>query len=209
MRNLNDTNGASQILLDIASKTLEEFKDNLIGIEMGIAYGGGVESIGKMWANKGTIYGFDTFKGHPKEIALKDPDCNYSVEAFAAICMDGWYRTYDNNELTIEYQEAELKKQNITNVKLVKGLIDETTSIDFIPYINYCLIDLDFSLAMKNAYNLVESKLTKGAYLCLHDVIPYGHIAGLNEWYEQIKLSNKYELIGEFPNSYLAILKKK
>jgi hypothetical protein len=89
MRNLNDTNGASQILLDIASKTLEEFKDNLIGIEM------------------------------------------------------------------------------------------------------------------------VESKLTKGAYLCLHDVIPYGHIAGLNEWYEQIKLSNKYELIGEFPNSYLAILKKK
>ena len=28
MRNLNDTNGASQILLDIATKTLEEFKSN-------------------------------------------------------------------------------------------------------------------------------------------------------------------------------------
>jgi hypothetical protein len=209
MRNLNDTNGASQILLDIASKTLEEFKNNLIGVEMGIAYGGGVESIGKMWKDKGMVYGFDTFEGHPKEVALKDPDCNYSIDSFAAKCMDGWYSIYDNNELTIEYQENELKKQNITNVKLVKGLIDENTNIDFIPYINYCLIDLDFTLAMKNAYNLIEDKLVKGAYLCLHDVVPHGHIIGLNEWYEQIKNSGKYELIGEFPSSYLSILKKK
>jgi len=209
MRNLNDTNGASQILLDIATKTLEEFKSNVIGIEMGIAYGGGVESIGKIWKDKGIVYGFDTFEGHPKEVALKDPDCGYSMDSFAAKCMDDWYTMYDNNELTLEYQEAELKKQNITNVKLVKGLIDENTNIDFIPYINYCLIDLDFTLAMKNAYNIVKNKLVKGAYLCLHDVVPHGHIGGLNEYYEQIKNSGEYELIGEFPNSYLAVLKKK
>jgi hypothetical protein len=209
MRNLIDTNGASQILLDIASKTLEEFKDNLIGIEMGIAYGGGVESIGKMWTNKGIIYGFDTFEGHHKEIALKDPDCDYSINSFAATCMDGWYSTYDHAELTLEYQESELNRQNINNVKLVKGLITENTNIDFIPYVNYCLIDLDFSLAMKNAYKLVEPKLVSGAYLCLHDVIPHGHIKGLNEFYEQIKNSGKYTLMGEFFNSYLAVLKKK
>lgn len=209
MRNLNDTNGASGILLDIANKTLEEFKKDIIGIEMGIAYGGGVESIGKIWKDNGIIYGFDTFDGHPKEVALKDPDCGFSTDSFAAKCMDDWYKVYDNTELTLEYQENELKKQNLTNVKLVKGLIDENTNIDFIPYINYCLIDLDFTLSMKNAYNLIENKLTKGGYLCLHDVIPKNHIQGLNEWYEDLKNSNKYELIGEYPNSYLSVLKKK
>jgi len=208
MRNLNDTNGASQILLDVAKKTLEEFKKGIIGVEMGIAYGGGVETIGKMWGNQGIVFGFDTFEGHPKEIALKDPDCNYSMDSFAATCMDGWYNIYDNKELTIEYQREELERQGIYNVNLIKGIIDENTKINFIPYINYCLIDLDFSVAMKNAYNLIKDKLVKGAYLCLHDVIPNGHIKGLNEWYQIIKNSGEYEILGEYSNSYLAILKK-
>lgn len=209
MRNLNDTNGASKILLDIANKTLQEFKSNIIGVEMGIAYGGGVESIGKMWKNSGLVYGFDTFMGHPKEVALKDPTCNYSTESFAATCMDDWYRTFDNNELTIEYQTSELNKQGIENVKLIKGLINENTKIDFIPYINYCLIDLDFTLAMKHAYSIIENKLVKGSYLCLHDVVPNGHINGLYEWYEEIKNCGKYELIGEYPSSFLSVLKTK
>lgn len=99
MRNLNDTNGASTILLDIAKQTLEDFKDTKViyGVEMGIAYGGGVESIGKLWKGRGIIYGFDTFEGHPKEVATKDPDCNYSKDAFAATCMDGWYERFSIN----------------------------------------------------------------------------------------------------------------
>lgn len=208
MRNLNDTNGASYILLGVASKTLEIFEKNLIGIEMGIAYGGGVESIGKIWKDKGTIYGFDTFEGHPKEVALKDPDCGFSKDAFAATCMDEWYTMFDNNELTLEYQQNELDKQGLDNVKLVKGLIDEKTNLDYIPYLNYVLLDLDFSLAMQNAYKIIESKLVEKSFLCLHDVLPKGHIIGLNEWYQNLIKLGKYKVVGEYPVSYLSILQK-
>src|SRR5271157_4190262 len=104
MRNLNNLNGAGPITLKIACMALDIFKENLIGAEFGVAYGGGVEAIGKVWKNKGIVYGFDTFEGHPKEIATKDPDCNFSKNAFAATCMDYWYTIYDNNELMMTYQ---------------------------------------------------------------------------------------------------------
>lgn len=209
MRNLNDTNGASTHLLNIAKQLAETSTNPLIGAEFGIAYGGGVEAIGKIWKDKGTIYGFDTFNQHPKEIAEKDPDCNHDRNSFAATCMDIWYTLYDNNELTIEYQQDQLNQQNLTNVKLIKGLIDETTNINFIPHLDYCLIDLDFPLSMKITYNLVLPKLKTGSYLCLHDVIPETHIANLNAWYKQVLESGLFEIVGEYPESFLAILKKK
>jgi hypothetical protein len=209
MRNLNDTNGASQILLDIVNKTLQEFKNNIIGVEMGIAYGGGVESIGKMWRKEDLIYGFDTFEGHPKQIALSDPDCNYSLDSHAATCMDPWYKQFDSRELTIEYQQQQLDQQRLINVKLIKGLITKDTNIDFIPHIHYCLLDLDFVVCMKDAYDLIKNKLVRGSYLCLHDVIPKGHIEGLYEWYTEIKNCGKYELVGEYPSSFLSVLKTK
>lgn len=209
MRNLNDTNKASFILYDIANSILNDHKKDIIGVEMGIAYGGSVEHIGKLWNNNGIIYGFDTFEGHPKQVALTDETCNYSTDSFAATCMDGWYKMFDHIELTKEYQEEQLEKQNIKNVKLIKGLINEKTKIDFIPYINYCLLDLDFTKSMIDAFNLIENKMVKGGFLCLHDVIPKGHINGLNEWYEKIKMNERYEIVGEYTESYLAVLKMK
>ena len=61
MIELNDVNGASSVTAAFAKKCLEIFNEPLIGCEMGIAYGGGPERIGKAWKNRGTIYGFDTF----------------------------------------------------------------------------------------------------------------------------------------------------
>lgn len=213
MRNLNDLDGredgAGKILLRTAARTLDIFGENVIGVEMGIAYGGGVEAIGKMWKTKGIIYGFDTFEGLPKDIALKDPDCNFSKQSFAATCMDYWYSIYDNKELTLEYQQQELDKQGLNNVKLVKGLIDESTNVDFIPYLNYAFLDLDLPLSMKNAYNLIEHKLVKDSFLCLHDVLPKGHINGLYEFYQNLVSSKKYKVVGEYGmNVHLAVLQK-
>jgi len=207
MRNLNAISDAGAVLLGVAGKVSEIFKNNLIGAEFGIAYGGGVESIGKLWKNKGIIYGFDTFTGQPKEIALKDPACNFSSEAVAAKCMDQWYKKFGMQLLSIEYQQSELNRQGLDNVKLVKGLIDENTKLDYIPYLNYVLLDFDFPLAMENAYNIVEPKLVKNAYLCLHDVIAPNAIPGLDEWYKTILQTGKYKLIAEYPST-LAVLQK-
>lgn len=208
MINLNSTNGADKILLEVANNVLNEFEGNVIGAEFGVAYGGGVEEIGRLWKDRGIIYGFDTFEKHPDFLAKKDPLCDYSKDSFAARCMDSWYSQYSDSLLTIEYIQDELNKQNLNNVILKKGLIDEETNIDYIDKLHYALLDLDIPISMQYAYNAIKNKIIKGAYLCFHDVVPDGHINGLYEFYQNILHNDGYELINEYPKSYLAVLKK-
>lgn len=210
MINLNDTNGASTLTHGVTKKCLKEFKESLIGVEMGIAYGGGVEKIGKLWKDRGFIFAMDTFEGHPREITEQ---CQYTQEAggreaLASYCMDDWYNTFGMEQLSVDYIQSELDRQGLRNVILIKGLITEKTIIPF-NKLHYCLIDLDFPLSMWNGYNLVKDLIVKGGYLCLHDVVPKGHIHGNWEYYQQILEEGKFTLISEHPSSFLAILKKK
>jgi len=212
MKELNDTNGASKLTAKVTAQCLEEFSTDLIGAEFGVAYGGGIERIGKLWKDRGIVYGFDTFEGHPKEVAN---DCKASKEAgglnsFAALCMDEWYRSpeYGTEAIKLKHIQGELTRQGIDNVKLIKGIVTKKTSIDFIHYLNYCLIDFDFPVAQLNAYNLVKGKIVKGGYLCLHDMIPKGHIHGNYEVYIQILNEGLFEIVSEHEPEYLVILKK-
>jgi len=211
MIQLNDVNGASVITEGIAKQLLMDFTGTLMGCEMGIAYGGGVERIGKLWKGRGTIYGFDTFEGHPKQIGR---ECKYTNKyggdyAFATLCMDNWYNHYGYDNLSLEYIREELDKQDLSNVFLVKGLITENTDLSFINELHYALLDLDFPLSMWNAYNIVKDKVVSGGYLCLHDVIPHGHIPGCNEYYKEIIKEGLFDIVSEYPKSYIAILRKK
>lgn len=212
MIELNDTNGASHYTAEITKQIMKEFEGDLFGAEFGIAYGGGVERIGKLWGSRGTVWGFDTFEGHPKEIGEL---CEHSKEAggvssFAATCMDGWYSNsdYGTERLAYDYQRKKLDEQGLTNVTLVKGIINEKTDVSFIPKLHYCFIDLDFPLSIWQAYNLVKYKIVKGGYLCLHDVIPEHHIHGCYYRYKQILADGMFEVYNEFDNHLLAILKK-
>jgi len=206
--NLNDTNGASADLLCIAKRVVKQFKSNIIGAEFGVAYGGGVEAIGKIWKNRGIIYGFDTFESHPKYVAETDPECEFSINSHAAYCMDPWYKKYGKEKLSTEYIQSVLDSQGLSNVKLVKGLVCSGTNIDYMPYLDYVTLDLDFPISMRQAYSLVKDKMTKGSYLCLHDVIPRGHINGLFELYQEIKNENLFQVVIENYSSYLVVLKR-
>jgi hypothetical protein len=209
LRNLNEINGAATILEQIHIKVLEEFKKDIIGVEMGIAWAGGIEAIAKLWKDNGIVYGFDTFEGHPRFLAKQDETCGFSENSFAAKCMDDWYKSWGYDECKEEYIREKLDEQGLNNVILCKGLITQETNIDFIPYINYALLDLDFPISMKSAYSIIKDKMVPNSYLCLHDVVPHGHINGLNEFYTQVILSDGYEIISETPQSYLAVLKKR
>jgi hypothetical protein len=213
LQELNDLNGASRLTKFYSQKCLEEFNGFLIGAEFGVAYGGGIARIGNDWKGRGIVYGFDTFEGHPKEISNK---CKYTQEdgllnAHATICMDPWYESkeYGTEKIKYKYIRDQLNSQGLYNVNLVKGLIDDNTNIDHIDYLNYCLLDLDFPLSMVHAWNLVKNKIVKGGYLCLHDVIPKGHIHGLWEYYQEMIAEDLYEVIIEDTNSLLAVLRKK
>jgi hypothetical protein len=201
MTNINDQNGASTLQLQIAEKLLNEFSGQLKAVEMGIAYGGGVEAIGKIWKGRGEVHGFDTFEGHPKELA-------YSQEAHEAYCMDLQYVWGGKEGLTYEYQRAELDRQRLSNVILHKGLVTEK-SLDSMPGpIHYCLLDMDLITSMICGWLAVKDKIVKGGYLLLHDVVPRGHLVGLWGLYQEIMASGDYELISETNSAYLVILRR-
>jgi len=208
MINLNGEVG--EILFDIAERLKTEFTDKLVGCEMGVAYGGSIETIGRLWLGRGTIYGFDTFTGHPKEIARECEFCQLhgGVKSHAASNMDGWYDYYGRDKYAYDYIRAELDKQNLTNVILVKGLITDTTDISFIDTLHYCFLDLDFPLSMWQAYNLVKNKVV--GYLCLHDVFPATAMPGNFEVYEKILEENLFSVYYENRNvNYPVILKRR
>lgn len=213
MIELNDTNGASTFTRKYAERCLTDFTGQITGAEFGIAYGGGPERIGRAWKGRGVIYGFDTFEGHPKEIGEL---CAFSAatggrSSFAATCMDNWYKPehYGMEALKLEYQQAELDKHGLSNVKLVKGLVTADMDVSFIDKLHYCLLDLDFPLSMLEAYYLVKDKVVSGGYLLLHDVIPAGHIPGCNEVYQRILEDGIWEVVEERPECLLVILRRK
>jgi hypothetical protein len=211
MKELNDINGASKHTRAIVERLLTEFPDHLIGAEFGVAYGGGIEYMGKTWGERGTVFGFDTFTGHPKEIAEV---CEYTKadggqKAHAAVCMDPFYNGagYGREKFAYEYIRSELDRQGLGNVVLLKGLITSKLNLN-IPRLHYAFLDLDFPLSMWDAYNLVKDKIVPGGYLCLHDVLPKGHIHGLWEYYQQMLEEGLFDIDLEDPGTFFVSLKR-
>ncbi len=200
MISLNRENGAEQVCLKYAKIVKDRFA-NPVYVEFGNPYGGTVEELGKLCkADKGTVYGFDTYEGHPKELS-------YSQKSHEAYCMDPQYEIYGKQGLLYEYQRGELDKQGLMNVILKKGLINDN-SLDGINEVHYCMIDLDMINPMALAITIVEPVLVKGSFLMLHDAVPRGHIFGLWGLYQELLASKKYRLVEEVINSYLVVLEK-
>lgn len=201
MINLNDDNGAGPITRIYAAKALHQFSDPTL-VELGSPYGGGVEQIGNISKGKGHIFAFDTFTGHPKELS-------YSQKSHEAICMDPQYQKYGLDALSYEYQRAELDRQGLSNVILRKGLINDDSMNDAgITEIHYALLDLDMITPMVLAWRLVRPLMQPGGFLCLHDVVPREHIAGLWGLYQEILASGEYEQIQVEPKSYIVVLQR-
>ena len=155
-----------------------------------------------MSRGKGKIFAFDTFTGHPKELS-------YSQKSHEAICMDPQYAKYGVEKLEYEYQRNELDRQGLHNVILRKGLINDDSMKDAgITEIHYALLDLDMITPMVLAWKLVRPLMVPGSYLCLHDVTPREHIAGLWGLYQEILASGEYNLILDEPKSYIVVLQR-
>jgi len=215
---LNEENGATKVIEAVTNNCLNEFDGHLYGLEMGIAYGGGIAKIAQRWKGRGELWGFDTFEGHPVEQMLERCEASRNsggLKSHAAICMDLWYQ--ENNrgfetgidKVKYDYIRQELDKQGLDNVQLVKGLVTDKTDVSFVPYLHYALLDMDFPQAQKDGYELIKHKFVKGGYLCLHDMVPRNHIPGCWEVYQEILNEGLFELVTEEPWCYLVVLRKK
>lgn len=203
---LNHVNGADKVLYEYATNLLDEFKAPLIGVTMGIAYGGEVEAIGKLWKGRGKIYGYDTFEGrHPDHLS----DDRTSREAR---CMDHWYMEtiHGIERLSYNYQRNTLDGQGLDNAILTKGEVHKDSCKD-LPYINYCFLDMDLVVSMRNGYEAVKDKFLPGSYLFIHDALPDKHLPLLYKWFYEDVLVNdpKWEIIGEWPESHLTGVRRK
>ena len=203
---LNKLNGASEVEDKYSQKCLDEFEGELTAVQMGIAYGGCSESLGKLWKGRGKVYGFDTFEDlHPKELGEKG--------TFESDCMDYWYQKdiLGTEHLKYKYIREELDKEGLDNVILRKGLIGKD-SLKGISSVNYALLDMDMYESMKIGYDLVKDKIVKGGYLLLHDVLPVHHLPKLYVLYVNTILDDKdieWEVVEEKPQSFIVALKKK
>lgn len=204
LKNLNHVNGADLILFDYANKLLTEVEGPLLGCEMGIAYGGGVEGIGSLWKDRGIIYGFDVFEAmHPVHLA-SDP------ALFEATCMQYWYDNpeYGKDGLHYDFQRKTLDGLGLDNVILVKGEVHPDSCKD-IPYLNYAFLDMDIVFSMQQGYAAVKNKVVPGGYLFLHDT---QNINTVGDWYKAEILGTDGEMweeIGNWPSQMLVGLKRK
>jgi hypothetical protein len=85
---INLANGTAQLQLDCITNLLETvmYDKQIIILEVGSAYGGAVEMMAKVLGGRGKVYGYDTFEGHPSDIA-DDP------KSLEATCMELWYQS--------------------------------------------------------------------------------------------------------------------
>lgn len=182
-------------------KAIEDFKPPLTFVELGSAYGGGVEEAAIRLKGIGTVYGFDTFEGHPKDLAE-------DINSFEATCMDHWYdpKVVGKEKLKYEYQRKILDEEKLDNAVLIKGRVNKST-LKKIDKIHYAFLDMDILASMKTGFDIVEPKLVPGGYLLLHDVL--NNIESLKKWYENtIRVAPNFSVISEHPENLIAVLQK-
>lgn len=200
---LNNSNKTGELQLDYLDKIIEEVKTDIVACEIGCAYGGGVEAMARRLMGIGHVYGFDTFVGHPKDLA----DDIHDKEA---TCMEPWYsdQWFGTAGLDVDYQRKILKEEGLDNVTLVKGRVNEH-SFDEIDKINFALIDLDLIKSTRSAYAGCKDKFVKGAYLFMHDAFPPEHLPMINEFvYSELLKSGDWKLERESVQGLLTILKR-
>ena len=177
-------------------------KQQLTILEIGSAYGGAVEMMAKVIGSRGRVYGYDTFVGHPKDLA----DDQTSSEA---ICMDVWYKhkLFGLERLDYGYQRKILDKQGLDNAILVKGRINEH-SFDDIEKIHMAMIDLDLIKSTKVVYEAIKDKVVKNGYLLMHDTMPDCLPLIYKYLHEVVLEDGRWMIDLEVPKGYLTVLKK-
>jgi hypothetical protein len=211
---LNKFCGADATTQTFVNQCLTEFEGPLYGVEMGIAYGGGLQRIADTWKGRDfAVWGFDTFEGHPKEAMFDRCEDTKAAGPTAnqMTCLDHWYTNpeYGLEKCSYEYIRKDLNEQGLTNVHLVKGLVTDQTDVSFIPKLHYAFIDMDFPQAQWDGYNLMKDKIVPGGYLCLHDMIPAHHMPGNYNKYQAMLAEGLFDVVEEAGHTLTVVLKKK
>lgn len=203
---LNAGNETGIIQLMVMETLIAKFpKTEIVGLEVGSAYGGGVEAMARLLKGGGIYYGFDTFEGHPKDLGIP-------ADGMAIDCMDMWYdsgpEVYKKEKLSYEYQRQVLDESGLDNTILIKGRVNEH-SFDGIDKVHFAMIDLDLYNPMRIAYEAIKDKIVMGGYLLIHDSLPADHLPMIHALvYNQIIPEGKWKVIIKSNLGMLTVLER-
>ena len=204
LRWLNAGNETGIIQLMVMENLISKFpNEELVGLEIGSAYGGAVETMAGLLKGRGKYYGYDTFEGHPRDLAD-------DINDLEATCMDMWYddHRFGTNNLSYEYQRRVLDEDGLDNAILVKGRVNKH-SFDDIEKIHFAILDLDLIKPTKIAYEAIKDKIVVGGYLFMHDALPEDHLPMINAFvYRQILAENRWKVIAESLPGLLTVLER-
>ena len=143
-------------------------------IELGVWRGGALELVAHAlteFKGKNRIIGFDTFEGHPMPDAAElDIWGNNMQEKFHAVTKAGekWaFADFDTVRSNLE--------SIYSNVKLIKGVVDENIDERDINEISILRLDMDWYEPTKVALSKFYRKIQSGGVLIIDD---YGHHSG-------------------------------
>jgi O-methyltransferase len=143
-------------------------------VELGVWQGGALEIVAHAlneFKGSNRIVGFDTFEGHPMpEVEEIDIWGNNMQDKFYEVTNSGkkWaFADYDSVEKNL--------KSIYSNVKLIKGVVNENVDTSDINEISILRLDMDWYEPTKIALKKFYDKIQKGGVLIIDD---YGHHSG-------------------------------
>lgn len=200
---LNSSNDTAKHQYWVVDEVIKIFKKDITVLEIGSPYGGAVEMMSKILKKKGKAYGYDTFVGHPKDLA----DDRTSLEA---VCMEPWYHQDNLGRAGLDYdfQRKILDEEGLDNAILIKGRIDEN-SFDNIDKIHFAMMDLDLIKPTIVAYHAIKDKFVKGSFLFFHDAIPADHLPYIHDFvYNDVIPDKRWKVVIKDPKAMLIGLKR-
>jgi len=208
LRWLNASNQTAKYQVGLVEQLMIQFpKDKIVVLEVGSAFGGAVEFIAKLLksvsSDRGVVYGYDTFTGHPKDLAIT-PD---NEEAHA---MDIWYDKplFIPETLTYKYQRNWLDHEGLTNAFLVKGRVNKH-SFDDIKTAHLVMLDMDLVKPTQIAYDALKDKVVRNGYMLIHDAVPTTHIPQLHDFvFNEVVKDGRWTIEKVADHDYIVSLKR-
>lgn len=206
---LNTGNGTAGYQLNLMEYLMTKFRKDFVVLEVGSAYGGAVEMMTQvanheLGRENVSVYGYDTFEGHPKDLA-DDPN---SMEAKV---MDEWYTTEgcEKDKLSYDYQRKILDDLGLTNAHLVKGRVNKH-SFDDIKKVHLAMLDMDLVKPTKVAYHALKDKIVSGGFMMFHDAYPPEHLPLLYDFVKnEVITDERWRLDEVSREGYFVALERK
>jgi len=159
-------------------------------VELGVWQGGALEMIGyalNEFKGKNRVVGYDSFEGHPEPEATE-------VDIWGNNMRDKYLELKSAGEkwAFADYDEVNKRLQSIyKNVRLVKGVFNNSTDTSFITEISILRLDLDWYEPTKTALKKLYGKISKGGVLIIDD---YGHHSGARKATDEYIEENKLKI---------------